>query len=50
VLYYRLSLVDCFLLSVAKVNGARVFTTDHKLRDAAKKMKVNISYLPFMKR
>jgi predicted nucleic acid-binding protein len=46
---YKLSLVDCFLLSAAKSNGSLVFTTDHRLRDVAKKMNLNVKYLPFTK-
>ena len=46
---YNLSLVDCFLLSVAKARGSKVFTTDHSVRDIAKKMNVNVDYLPFPK-
>lgn len=47
---YRLSLVDCFLLSVAKVRGAMVLTTDRSVRDVAKKMNVNVNFLPLPKK
>jgi len=42
----NLSLVDCFLLAVAKTNNAKIFTTDYGVRDAARKMKIEVDYLP----
>ena len=47
--HYRLSLVDCFLITVAKANNAKIITTDHSVRDVARKMKVNVDYLPLLK-
>ena len=41
------SIVDCFLLSVAKVNGAMIITTDPTVKFVAKEMNVKFSYLPF---
>ena len=46
---YDLSLVDCFLITIAKTNGAEIFTTDHSVRDVARKMKINVNYFPFKK-
>ena len=43
---YSLSLVDSFLLAIAKKERARVFTSDHSLRDAAREMKIDVSFLP----
>ncbi|MDO9537382.1 MAG: PIN domain-containing protein [Thermoplasmata archaeon] len=45
----KLSLVDCFLLAVAKANSAKVFTTDPSVRDTARDMNINIDYLPLPK-
>lgn len=47
---YGLSLVDCFLLSIAKLHRAMVFTTDHSIRDVAREMNVKVSFLPLPKR
>ena len=47
---YGLSLVDCFLLTVAKVHSAMVFTTDHDVRDVAREMNVKVSFLPYTKK
>lgn len=47
--HYRLSLVDCFLITVAKANNAKIFTTDYSVRDVARKMKVKVDYLPLPK-
>lgn len=44
---YDLSLVDCFLLSIAKANKAMIVTTDHSVREVARKLNVNVSFLPF---
>ncbi len=44
---YGLSLVDCFLLSIGKYQGSTIFTTDHEVRDVARKMRVNVDFLPF---
>ena len=46
---YGLSLVDCLILTVAKSNGAMVFTTDPSVRNVARKLNVNVSFLPFEK-
>jgi len=43
---FGLSLVDCFLIIVAKANNAKIITTDHGVRDVARKMKVKVDYLP----
>ena len=45
----KLSLVDCFVITIAKTNGAKVFTTDYFVRDIARKMKINVDYLPLKK-
>jgi predicted nucleic acid-binding protein len=45
----KVSLVDCFLLSVAKVNSAKIFTTDYDVRDVARDMKIKVDYLPLSK-
>ena len=45
-----LSLVDCYLLAIAKANNAKIFTTDYGLRDVARSMGVNVDYLPLPKR
>lgn len=45
--YKNLSLVDCFLLSVAKKQNALILTTDHSIRDVARKLRVEVSFLPF---
>lgn len=42
-----LSLVDCFLIAVAKANNAKIFTTDTGVRDIARSEKVQVDYLPF---
>ena len=42
-----LSLVDCFLLSVAKKQNALILTTDYPIRNVARKLKVDVSFLPF---
>jgi len=44
---YGLSLVDCFLLCAAKKHDALILTTDHSVRDVARKMKVETNFLPF---
>jgi len=51
--YYRwrfkmlsLSLVDCFLLAVGFKNKAKIYTTDEKLKIAAKKLNISCDYLP----
>ena len=46
---YGLSLVDCFLITVAKTNNAKIFTTDHGVREVARSMKVKVDYLPLPK-
>ena len=45
----KLSLVDCFLITIAKAKNAKIFTTDYSMRDIARKMKINVDYLPFKK-
>jgi predicted nucleic acid-binding protein len=44
---FNLSLVDCFILSIAKRNGALILTTDRAIRDVGKKINVEVNYLPF---
>ncbi len=46
---YQLSLVDCFLITVARANNAKIFTTDHNLSNVARKMNVKVDYLPLAK-
>ncbi len=41
-----ISLVDAFILSVANEKGAKVFTTDHHVRDAGRKERITIDFLP----
>ena len=43
---YNLSLVDCFLLSVGRKHKALILTTDHLIRDVAKKIGVEVNFLP----
>ncbi|PKP55722.1 MAG: hypothetical protein CVT88_08615 [Candidatus Altiarchaeales archaeon HGW-Altiarchaeales-1] len=43
----NLSLVDCFILAVAGRRNSLILTTDTLIRDVAKNMKVNVSYIPF---
>ncbi len=46
---YGLSIVDCFLLCVAKAHGAMVFTTDPSVKNVARKLNIKVSFLPFPK-
>ena len=46
---YKLSLVDCFLIAIARTNRAEIFTTDPSIRDVAKKMKISVNYFPLKK-
>ena len=46
---YKLSLVDCFILSVAKDHNAVVFTTDYQMKYVSSKIKVNVNFLPLFK-
>ena len=43
---HSLSLVDSFLLAIAKKERAKVFTSDHRLRDAARAIKIDVNFLP----
>ncbi len=43
---HSISLVDSFVLAIAKKERAKVFTSDHKLRNAARDIKVEVNYLP----
>ncbi|MEM4160687.1 MAG: PIN domain-containing protein [Thermoplasmata archaeon] len=45
---YDLSLVDCFLLAIARRYNALILTTDHSIRDAARNMKVEVNFLPHL--
>jgi len=44
---YGLSLADCFLLAVGKRFGAMIVTTDLQIKNVARKMKANVSFIPF---
>ncbi len=46
---FSLSLVDCFILAVAKSQSAKIITMDHSLRDVARKMRIGCSFLPLAK-
>jgi len=41
-----LSLVDAFILTIARRQGAKVFTTDRGLRDTCRESKVEVDFLP----
>jgi len=43
---FNISLVDAFALAISKKKRAELFTTDHGIRDAGKKIGVNVNYLP----
>lgn len=43
---HNISLVDSFMLAIAKKERAKVFTSDHGLRNAAREIDVAVSYLP----
>jgi predicted nucleic acid-binding protein len=49
-LRYNLSLVDCFLLSVGMHCNATLLTTDHSVRDVARKMNIKVDFLPLFKK
>ena len=42
----KLSLVDCFVLAIAKKYSATLFTTDSSMRDIARKLNINVDFLP----
>lgn len=41
-----ISLVDAFSLTIAKRKGAKIFTSDRVIRDAARNIEVDVDYLP----
>lgn len=43
---FDISLVDAFSLAISKKERAELFTTDHGIRDAGKKIRVKVNYLP----
>lgn len=45
--YNNLSMVDSFMLSIGKRQGSLILTTDHDIRDAGRKMNIEIDFLPF---
>lgn len=44
---HRLSVIDCYLLAGGKKNGARIITTDAGIKNASKKEKIQIDFIPF---
>ncbi|PIV67666.1 MAG: hypothetical protein COS08_09050 [Euryarchaeota archaeon CG01_land_8_20_14_3_00_38_12] len=44
-----LALVDCFVLAIARDYRAKVFTTDHWIRDIARDVSVDVDFLPLQK-
>ncbi|MDI6730608.1 MAG: hypothetical protein QMD06_03605 [Candidatus Altarchaeum sp.] len=44
----ELSLVDCFLLTVAKRYYISIITTDHSINNIRRNMNVGVKYLPFV--
>ena len=46
---HNLSLVDCYILAVANKHKAMILTTDHGVRDVARKMRIDVSFVPFKK-
>jgi predicted nucleic acid-binding protein len=43
---FDLSIVDCFVLAVARANRAILITTDHSLRDSARSLGLRVDWLP----
>jgi len=43
---HDLSLTDCFALAVARSTGAQLVTTEHGLRDCARELGADVSWLP----
>ena len=41
-----ISLADAFSLSVARMERAEIFTSDHGIRDACRSLDIEVSYLP----
>lgn len=46
---YNLSLVDRYILAIAKETRAKIITTDHKIKFAARKEGIKVDYLPIQK-
>ena len=44
----ELSLVDCFLLAVAKRYKTSIITTDHSIDNIGRNMNIDVRYLPFV--
>jgi len=47
---HNLSLVDCFIISIARRKRAVVFTTDNAINKVGKDLNVTVNYLPFISR
>jgi len=45
----RLSLVDCFILHVAKKCRATIFTTDPGIKNVGRELKIDVNFIPFGK-
>jgi len=45
--YDDLSLVDCYLLSIGKRRSSIILTTDHVIRDAGKKLGIEVNFCSF---
>ena len=43
---FKLSFVDCILLSIAKRYRLKIFTTDAPLKNIARKLNVDVNHLP----
>ena len=43
---HDLSLADCFALAAARHTGAQLVTTEHGLRDCARELRIDVSWLP----
>ena len=42
-----LSIVDCFILAATRSTRARLITTDHSMRDAARRVGLRVDWLPY---
>lgn len=42
-----LSLVDCYILSIGKRRNSIILTTDHVIRDAGKKLGIEVNFCSF---
>jgi len=45
-----LSIVDCYIIAVAKRTGSLILTTDKQIRNVAKENGVQLEYIPFGKK